>query len=39
MMATLSLSHFLVLAAVLFAISVVGIFLHRKTVIILVMAI
>ena len=39
MMAALSLSHFLVLAAVLFAISVVGIFLNRKNVIILLMAI
>ena len=38
-MATLSLSHFLVLGAVLFAISVVGIFLNRKNVIILLMAI
>ena len=35
----LSLSHFLVLSAVLFAISVVGIFLNRKNVIILLMAI
>jgi NADH-quinone oxidoreductase subunit K len=35
----LSLSHFLVLAALLFAISVVGIFLNRKNVIILLMAI
>ncbi len=38
-MASLSLSHFLVLAALLFAISVVGIFLNRKNVIILLMAI
>ncbi len=38
-MATLSLSHFLVLGAILFAISVVGIFLNRKNVIILLMAI
>ena len=38
-LATLSLSHFLVLAALLFAISVVGIFLNRKNVIILLMAI
>ncbi|MSQ53780.1 MAG: NADH-quinone oxidoreductase subunit NuoK [Betaproteobacteria bacterium] len=38
-MASLSLSHFLVLAAVLFAVSVVGIFLNRKNVIILLMAI
>ncbi len=35
----LSLSHFLVLGAVLFAISIVGIFLNRKNVIILLMAI
>ena len=35
----LSLTHFLVLGAVLFAISVVGIFLNRKNVIILLMAI
>ena len=33
------LSHYLILAAVLFAISVVGIFLNRKNVIILLMAI
>src|SRR4051812_3840136 len=36
---TLSLSHYLVLGAVLFAISVVGIFLNRKNVIVLLMAI
>jgi len=35
----LSLSHFLTLGALLFAISVVGIFLNRKNVIILLMAI
>ncbi len=35
----LTLSHFLVLGAVLFAISIVGIFLNRKNVIILLMAI
>jgi NADH-quinone oxidoreductase subunit K len=35
----LSLSHFLVLGAVLFAISIVGVFLNRKNVIILLMAI
>ena len=35
----LSLSHFLILGAVLFAISIVGIFLNRKNVIILLMAI
>jgi NADH-quinone oxidoreductase subunit K len=34
-----SLSHFLILGAVLFAISIVGIFLNRKNVIILLMAI
>ena len=35
----LTLSHFLILGAVLFAISVVGIFLNRKNVIVLLMAI
>ena len=35
----MSLSHFLVLGAVLFAISIVGVFLNRKNVIILLMAI
>jgi NADH-quinone oxidoreductase subunit K len=35
----LTLSHFLVLGAVLFAISIVGVFLNRKNVIILLMAI
>ena len=35
----LTLPHFLVLGALLFAISVVGIFLNRKNVIILLMAI
>ena len=35
----LTLSHYLVLGAVLFAISIVGIFLNRKNVIILLMAI
>lgn len=39
MLAPLSLSHFLILGALLFAISVVGIFLNRKNVIILLMAI
>ncbi len=34
-----TLSHYLVLGAVLFAISIVGIFLNRKNVIILLMAI
>ena len=33
------MSHFLILGAVLFAISIVGIFLNRKNVIILLMAI
>ncbi len=35
----LTLSHFLVLAAVLFGISVIGLFLNRKNLIILLMAI
>ena len=35
----LSLAHFLVLGAILFAISIVGIFLNRKNVIVLLMAI
>jgi NADH-quinone oxidoreductase subunit K len=35
----LSLNHFLVLGAVLFAISVVGIFLNRRNIIVLLMAI
>jgi len=35
----ISLSHYLVLGGILFAISVLGIFLNRKTVIILLMAI
>ena len=35
----ISLSHYLILGALLFAISVVGIFLNRKNVIILLMAI
>ena len=35
----LTISHFLVLGALLFAISVVGIFLNRKNVIVLLMAI
>jgi NADH-quinone oxidoreductase subunit K len=34
-----SLSHYLVLAAILFALSVIGIFLNRKNVIVLLMAI
>jgi NADH-quinone oxidoreductase subunit K len=35
----LTLSHFLILSAILFAISIVGIFLNRKNMIILLMAI
>ena len=38
-MGPLALSHYLVLGALLFAIAVVGIFLNRKNVIILLMAI
>ncbi len=34
-----SLSHYLVLGAILFAISVIGIFLNRKNIIVLLMAI
>ena len=37
-MLTLSLSHFLILGAIMFAISVVGIFLNRKNLIVLLMA-
>jgi len=36
---TLSLSHYLILGAILFAIGVVGIFLNRKNIIVLLMAI
>jgi NADH-quinone oxidoreductase subunit K len=36
---TLTLSHYLVLGAILFAISVVGIFLNRRNIIVLLMAI
>src|SRR3979490_1522533 len=36
---TLSLAHYLVLGAILFAISIVGIFLNRKNLIVLLMAI
>ncbi len=36
---TISLSHYLVLGAILFAISVIGIFLNRKNIIVLLMAI
>ena len=35
----ISLSHYLVLAAILFAIAVIGIFLNRKNLIVLLMAI
>jgi NADH-quinone oxidoreductase subunit K len=35
----LSLAHFLILGAILFAISIVGIFMNRKNIIILLMAI
>ncbi|HCS13528.1 MAG TPA: NADH-quinone oxidoreductase subunit NuoK [Zetaproteobacteria bacterium] len=38
-MLNLGLSHYLVLGAILFAISVVGIFLNRKNLIVLLMAI
>ena len=38
-MASLGLSHYLVLGAILFAISVVGIFLNRRNIIVLLMAI
>jgi len=36
---TLSLNHFLVLGAIMFAISIIGIFLNRKNIIVLLMAI
>ena len=36
---TLSVNHYLVLGAILFAISVVGIFLNRRNIIVLLMAI
>ena len=36
---TLEISHYLVLAAILFAISVIGIFLNRRNLIVLLMAI
>jgi NADH-quinone oxidoreductase subunit K len=39
MTGALTLSHFLVLGAILFAISVVGIFLNRRNLIVLLMAI
>ena len=35
----ITLSHYLVLAAILFALSVIGIFLNRKNIIVLLMAI
>ena len=38
-MLTLSLSHYLILGAILFALSVIGIFLNRKNLIVLLMAI
>lgn len=38
-MLNLTLSHFLILGAILFAISIVGIFLNRKNLIVLLMAI
>lgn len=38
-MEALSLSHYLILGAILFAIAVVGIFLNRKNLIVLLMAI
>ncbi len=38
-MLTLTLSHYLILAAVLFAIGIMGIFLNRKNLIILLMSI
>ncbi|MCU6433073.1 NADH-quinone oxidoreductase subunit NuoK [Undibacterium sp. Rencai35W] len=36
---TLTLTHYLILGAILFAISIVGIFLNRKNIIVLLMAI
>jgi NADH-quinone oxidoreductase subunit K len=36
---TITLSHYLVLAAILFAVAILGIFLNRKNVIVLLMAI
>ena len=38
-MLTLSLSHFLILGAILFAISILGMFLNRKNLIIILMSI
>lgn len=39
MMLSMSLTHYLILGAILFAISVMGIFLNRKNIIVLLMAI
>ena len=39
MMGTLTLSHFLSLGAILFALSVIGIFMNRRNLIVLLMAI
>ena len=39
MLSTLSLGHFMVLSAILFALSIIGIFLNRKNLIVLLMAI
>ncbi|MBL8492048.1 MAG: NADH-quinone oxidoreductase subunit NuoK [Rhodocyclaceae bacterium] len=39
MLAQISLSHYLILGAILFAIGIVGIFLNRKNLIVLLMAI
>ena len=39
MAGTLTLSHFLVLGAILFALSVIGIFINRRNLIVLLMAI
>lgn len=36
---TLSLAHYLILGAILFSISIIGIFLNRKNIIVLLMAI
>ena len=38
-LATLSLSHYLILGAILFSIGIVGVFLNRKNLIVLLMAI
>ncbi|MEN9867348.1 MAG: NADH-quinone oxidoreductase subunit 11 [Pseudomonadota bacterium] len=39
MIANVGLAHFLILGAILFAISIVGIFLNRKNIIVLLMAV